>query len=186
LFNEKSSIAFFKLLCDILNHEHWGLEKSRQELLSPFFDAYDCSIAEKLLEEIHSIQFTNSICVITKKAKELNELGARLVAGRIETVVAGNLQLNQRKCTALIQPTGAKPISETLRIELDVTKEICRQQQEALMEAKETNRQLAIELGSGKSIIEQMTASTSRRMTAPYRRLRDLSKSFRKKLTAAK
>ncbi len=81
LFEPLSSIAFFKRLADIVNHEHWGLNLSRTDLLTGFFNTYKVQIDETVLQQIHSIEFINSICIIRKKATEDNILGTRFIAG---------------------------------------------------------------------------------------------------------
>lgn len=79
----KSAISFFKLLVDMLNHEHWEPEMQRRQILmESCFDFVD----EKVLGEIHSIRFYNSMCVIEKKQEKENTLGVRHVVGFNETV----------------------------------------------------------------------------------------------------
>ncbi|TWH76699.1 methyltransferase family protein [Azomonas agilis] len=84
LFYKKSSISFFKALVDILNFEHWGLKYTRRQLLADF-DIPD-TLDESILSEIHSIEFINSMCIITRQKRELNELGKRHVVGKTELV----------------------------------------------------------------------------------------------------
>ena len=81
LFDPFSSIMFFKRLSDIVNHEHWGIDKSRCDILRGFFLKYNFQIDGELLKHIHSIQFINSICVIRKEAPQDNTLGSRFIAG---------------------------------------------------------------------------------------------------------
>lgn len=79
-----SSIAFFKMLSDIVNYEHWGTDKSRVEYLQSHFpQAKDCEVA---LSKIHSIEFVNSLCVVRKRFAEQNLLGPRFIAGKEEYV----------------------------------------------------------------------------------------------------
>ncbi|WP_346832794.1 class I SAM-dependent methyltransferase [Pseudomonas abietaniphila] len=79
-----SSIAFLKCLVDILNFEHWGLDKDRLHHL----DAFDVPIdfPDNELASLHSIEFKNSMCIIKKKASLDNILGRRRVAGSLEVV----------------------------------------------------------------------------------------------------
>jgi len=86
LFDPYSSIAFFKRLSDITNHEHWGIPGSRALLLETFFAHYGCSIAESELACIHSVEFINSVCVVRKASPALNELGRRIFSGSIDLV----------------------------------------------------------------------------------------------------
>lgn len=82
---EKSSMEFFKLLSDSLNHEHWAEEKMRTDILHnfPFFDKK----IEKVLGDIHSVEFFNSLCVVTRKKESKNLLQRRVVAGVEQVVV---------------------------------------------------------------------------------------------------
>lgn len=84
LSDPTSSIAFFKLIADVLHFEHWGLDKTRTSLFEHFDIPSD--LTEEFLAEIHSIQFLNSMCVITKAPKDRNLLGKRCVVGSHETV----------------------------------------------------------------------------------------------------
>jgi hypothetical protein len=81
LFHPDSSISFFKRLTDIINHEHWGIDKTRCELLSRFNSKYHATLDEASLTGIHSIEFVNSMCVIRKARPDANLLGSRLIVG---------------------------------------------------------------------------------------------------------
>ncbi|WP_312472012.1 glycosyltransferase [Brucella sp.] len=88
LFYPHSSISFFKNLVDIVNHEHWGIEKSRKSLIEGFIDKYELNLDDEVLSSIHSIEFVNSMCVIYKNLAENNTLGKRIVLGKTATVVS--------------------------------------------------------------------------------------------------
>jgi hypothetical protein len=81
LFDPLSSIAFFKDLADIVNHEHWGIPEKRTDLLDPFRAAYGVDFAEADLAQIRSVEFLNSICVVRKNAAGPGGLGIRRLAG---------------------------------------------------------------------------------------------------------
>lgn len=93
IFQPYSSIAFFKCLVDVVNHEHWGIEKKRRELLRSFSRKYGVSFDETLLCHVHSVEFFNSVCVIRKTHPISNVLGNRVIAGTMEVVVPGHLPL---------------------------------------------------------------------------------------------
>ena len=103
LFYPYSSIAFFKRLADVVNHEHWGVEKARRAILQTFASKYGSSFDEKLLGHIHSIEFINSICVIKKMQPTANVLGRRVIAGSVELVASGHLPLHGSPCLRLDQ-----------------------------------------------------------------------------------
>ena len=100
LYHTNSSIAFFKKLADIVNYEHWGLKLTRLEFLKQSFPDLNINIKEGDLEQIHSIEFLNSICVIKKAPSNLNELGVRVFSGDIDIVVPTPTHLrNSRSAT---------------------------------------------------------------------------------------
>jgi len=94
LFNPYSSISFFKHLIDIINYEHWGDSKSRQDILKSIFEKYQCTINTDVLAEIHSIEFINSLCIIRKEPAIDNSLGPRLIGGVTESVTPAHKHLN--------------------------------------------------------------------------------------------
>lgn len=96
LFDPFSSIAFFKRLADILNHEHWGVQRSRSEVLKGFFFRYGFEIDEATLQNLHSIEFVNSMCVIRKCVRQANELGSRFVGGVVAEVMPQVLDLHSK------------------------------------------------------------------------------------------
>lgn len=84
LFHPRSSMAFFKALADVLNFEHWGIAYRREELLQPF--GITAELSEAVLAEIHSVEFVNSMCIVTRRSPEENCLGRRRIAGTEERV----------------------------------------------------------------------------------------------------
>ncbi len=89
LFHPSAAIGFFKLLVDIVNHEHWGIDKTRMELLLNFQQRHGVHLDENALGTIHSVKFVNSLCIIKKKEARQNILGARVVSGIAEMVAPG-------------------------------------------------------------------------------------------------
>ena len=82
LFYPYSSIQFFKYILDIINHEHWGINKTNTDILEDFSLKYGVKFSTTIVEKIESIQFFNSLCVIKKTKENNSELGPRLVLGR--------------------------------------------------------------------------------------------------------
>lgn len=82
LYDPLSSMSFFKRLLDLINHQHWGLDHSRTDALAAFASRYGIAFDETSLTSIHSIEFLNSLCIITKRPPLENQLGPRFVAGR--------------------------------------------------------------------------------------------------------
>jgi hypothetical protein len=88
LYHPGSSMAFFKLLVDVVNREHWGVDKARSELLHHFEQNYKIHLNEGSLRKLHSLEFMNSLCIIRKQDDQSNLLGPRIVGGTSEVVAA--------------------------------------------------------------------------------------------------
>lgn len=84
LHNPLSAMAFLKRLCDILNYEHWRLNKKRKDMLIRFEKEYMVKFDDFDLAKIHSIEFLNSLCIIKKMSSDENLLGTRIVVGTVE------------------------------------------------------------------------------------------------------
>lgn len=93
LYDPNSSMAFFKRLSDVINHEHWGMAKSRADALRGIFNYYGCELDEQTLAQVHSIEFINSMCVV-RKAEGPATLGHRVISGTLELVRPGHLDFN--------------------------------------------------------------------------------------------
>ena len=106
LFDPFSSVAFFKRLIDIINYEHWGIEKNRTDILSGFFAEYGFHMDEEVLKNIHSIEFINSMCVIRKDIPGRNSLGPLFVGGSVELVAPGHMDMHLRQKLELKQTTN--------------------------------------------------------------------------------
>jgi glycosyltransferase involved in cell wall biosynthesis len=94
-----SSVSFFKSLTDTINHEHWGIDKARGELLHGFNQQYKIELNELLLAHIHSIEFINSMCIVKKASPANNSLGNRFIAGVTAEVDRSPLNLHGSSCT---------------------------------------------------------------------------------------
>lgn len=94
LYDPNSPISFFKHLTDILNHEHWRNNKSREEFLAEFASNYQVPFSETDLSSIHLIEFLNSLCIIKKSNPISNRLGNRIVVGRNELVTTEITKIN--------------------------------------------------------------------------------------------
>lgn len=86
LFNEASSISFFKRLTDVVNAQHWRVNFPITSILADFYDKYGVVLTTEELESIHSVSFWNSLCLIRKKSAKNNLLGKRIVTGKIFNV----------------------------------------------------------------------------------------------------
>lgn len=94
LFHPGSSVGFFKRLVDIVNFEHWGVDRTREWIFKNFARFYGVDTSQAAFEHIHSVTFINSMCFVEKKQPDENRLGQRTVAGRQALVEASIPSLN--------------------------------------------------------------------------------------------
>ena len=111
LFYPTSSINFFKKLVDIINYEHWGIEKKKDWLLRGFSENYKIIIKDITLDSIHSIEFVNSLCFIKKKSSKDNKIGKRIVVGESEIVAPDRKKYNNTD--AIFHNQSSNPWSNT-------------------------------------------------------------------------
>jgi Methyltransferase domain len=82
LLYPQSSMAFLKALADVINVQHWGNGMSASTYLQALMPSHALQIRQDVLEEIASIQFYNSVCVIEKAPTRAHtQLGKRVVRG---------------------------------------------------------------------------------------------------------
>lgn len=86
LYYPKSAMSFFKRLADVINFEHIGTGKTRQDLLLGFNTHSGEHIKEETLSMISSVSFHNSVCVITKGEPKLNTLGELMICGTTSSI----------------------------------------------------------------------------------------------------
>jgi len=109
LFDQISSISFFKRLVDIINFEHWGIAGDRASILQEFGSKYGVTLSDELLSRVHSVEFQNSMCIIRKRPPAENLLGPRTIAGVTELVVQGHLPLFGSAARAIPQDAASAP-----------------------------------------------------------------------------
>jgi hypothetical protein len=113
LFAPLSSISFFKRLVDIINSEHWGVERNRSEILAGFREKYEVEVKPEILDHIHSIKFVNSLCIILKSPPPENRLGTRFIAGSTAAVSTKMQQFHGSFLTP--EPQGSNPWTTRIR-----------------------------------------------------------------------
>jgi glycosyltransferase involved in cell wall biosynthesis len=106
LFHPHSAMTYLKRLADVVNHEHWGVPRQRGELLASISEHYGVQLSEQELSRIHSVEFSNSMCVVHKAPPEANELGPRSIVGREALVCDSVLALDGQRNTDLTPQTG--------------------------------------------------------------------------------
>ncbi|MDO9024817.1 Wzt carbohydrate-binding domain-containing protein [Zwartia sp.] len=85
LFDPRSPISFFKKLIDIVNQEVWGISIDTQDFLSAFVPLLENQHTDPqwtFLRDIHTIEFSNSMCVIRKRSAVDNTLGCLMLSGQ--------------------------------------------------------------------------------------------------------
>ncbi len=202
LFDPQSSIAFFKRLVDVVNHEHWGVPGARAEILRGFAAKYGCEIDEALLASIHSVEFFNSICVVRKAPALKNELGPRIFAGTTDLVSSERLSMPVGKAAPPSQAnnrwSGIAELPEEhqdrLLKEVQAQTVLIQELREeaaaataahavAAQASEQVQRALSAELEAANAQrqalshhVDAMTRSVSWRVTAPLRYVRRLMK----------
>lgn len=170
LFDPLSSMSFFKLLADVINHEHWGVDKDRVDLFDSFADKYGIEFDNNLFEQVHSIEFSNSICVIHKSSAKNVLLGRRFISGKelcVEKEISGShgdelYVMPQKGNFWSVQAwTLIKKFPKQLS-ELNDSLEQLRELNDTVID----NERKIIQLTSQ---IEEMSQSTSWKITRPLR-----------------
>ena len=197
LFNPQSSMAFFKRLADVLNHEHWGVPFARADILRSFEADHDIQLIESVLAEIHSVQFINSMCVISKRAEADNVLGPRVVAGETANVDSeplaerGSLSIppdqrlnswsaplprpeTERQLWKHLEAAQRKVDEQSLRIaelhkSLLTEQEISHSQSAKIDELERAAATLQAETDAKNAQVNEILRSTSWRASAPIR-----------------
>ncbi|MGC9332430.1 MAG: tetratricopeptide repeat protein [Bacteroidales bacterium] len=133
LFYPFSSIGFFKYIVDIINYEHWRIDKKQADLFKEFCRRYNFQIDPIILKNIHSITFFNSLCVIIKCKPEHNNLGKHCVAGLIDKIE--EVERTVSYTHSVFQDKKDNQCSETNNYQINTTIILCSQDDpEALWE----------------------------------------------------
>lgn len=179
IFEPFSSISFLKLLADIINYEHWGISKKRSDVLSEICSKYGCDIDDKTLSLIHSVEFVNSMCIITKRAAVNNTLGKRMVGGSFEMVLEGHKPLSNipYKLPEIYHQPESTWISQySIADELSKTKILISEKDEEIVRVKKELFSQNEEVAKFKTIIKNLQNSGSWRLTRPLRAARNLTR----------
>lgn len=81
LLDPYSAITFFKMLVDVIHHEHWQIAGTRREILQHFAKRYGVEFDEQQLARVHSVEFINSLCIVRKEPAPANSVGLQVVVG---------------------------------------------------------------------------------------------------------
>ena len=84
----ESSMQFLKLLADVINFDHWGIHAKRTEVFD-MIPATSGLLDERILSEIESVTFLDSVCIIRKSKPKHQGLGVRIGSGTEAIVFDG-------------------------------------------------------------------------------------------------
>ncbi|MCP3671475.1 MAG: glycosyltransferase [Gammaproteobacteria bacterium] len=157
LYHPFSSMAFFKYLADIINHEHWLVNKGRREILATFSNHFNVEFSEEVLSGIHSIEFVNSMCVIRKSCSSLVGLGEQVFAGENDLVTAKGLFL-----------PPSQPANSWSNLDLSPAESF--EEQSRSLAAREVQvADLELRVANLNQVVDAYQNSTSWKMTMPLR-----------------
>lgn len=145
LYHPLSSMAFFKRLLDVVNHEHWGMDRRRVDALATFADRHKVAFDETSLASIHSVEFLNSLCVVTKRPIPENVLGARSVHGRVALADGRMVPFDDTKSEAADQtgnPWSLK--TTTMEEEIETNRNLVVRQEEEIAALTVEREQLRV------------------------------------------
>lgn len=165
LYDPYSSIAFFKRLADVVNHEHWGVQKERIKLLAGFTAEFGTVFDEEQLSTIHSIEFINSMCVVRKAKAESNVLGLRIAAGGKAEIVPCISEKHGEAAISLDQNGNVWTLLERS------PDEMWKAQVNALATAEKRAADAEKRAAECEQKITELHGSTSWRLTQPLRSL---------------
>lgn len=161
----ESSIQFLKLLADVVNFDHWGVNSMRNELFE-LIPATSGLLDEKTFSDIESVQFLDSVCVIRKKNQNNVGLGRRIGSGSEAKVFDGVKQSIGRISSPPSQQENPFANTRDLNLTQALTYKMQNQQ------LSEQNQQLSEQIEFNKESIRAMKETLSWRITKPLRYLR--------------
>lgn len=94
LSNPYSALSFMKRLIDVINFEHWNIEKQLFEYIDEYIRKFEIDVLTDSFRTIKSIEFLNSLCIISKSTLENCTLGNRMVIGNEEKITKNTKSLN--------------------------------------------------------------------------------------------
>jgi hypothetical protein len=183
LFAPHSAMSFLKGLCDVVNYPHWGIPGAAGLALNEAFREHAARLPPEQLEHIHSIEFTNSLCIIRKDRPDRNALGRRIIAGSRADVFPV-LKLSAEKSVAPDQALNPwskppRPAAEGQGAEAVTVSERCPREVDAL------EAQIA-EMRAGIAGLQDELAAIKRlwswRLMGPFRNLWRLPGRVRRQL----
>jgi len=174
LHNPCSAVSFLKRLIDIINFQHWRNNQSRVEYLSQYIKKYKLGLEKLDLCTISSIEFCNSLCVITKQSPEENRLGKRIVVGTEENVTENYKKLNGTSIYDIKATVEADANLDVFSL-IDQIKKLEVEQRRLEQKLKEIDN-LRKQVHKLEEEVINYTTSKSWKFTRPFRKLMKLIK----------
>jgi glycosyltransferase involved in cell wall biosynthesis len=184
LLNPYSSISFFKSLVDIINLEHWGIKKTTPNLLSVFLKKHNLSADDNIFQNIHSVEFINSLCIIRKSTN--NQLNKRVIAGKHAAILPNINHLTDTYLTPPDQTCNEicsvnfnnEEYYLIFKKEIESYENLINTLSLTFTQSEKKIRELSIAVSERDKKINKLKSSSSWRLTKPIRKI---TKSFRKR-----
>ncbi|MFM2173243.1 MAG: hypothetical protein RLZZ54_1170 [Cyanobacteriota bacterium] len=165
-----SGMEFFKALCDCINSGHWYRQDIQvHEYINSITSIHGCLVSQEFLQNILSIEFYDSMCVIRKASSgSLSRIKERTMGGYKEQVAEGIKSLGH-SMPAFPQASNRPRSLFDAVCELDrLSSELSLSNHELETVKTELDR-ARTELDMFRSMLNQLTGSLSWRLTRPIR-----------------
>ena len=177
LYSPYSSMAFFKRLADIINHEHWGTPKSISTVCPGLCRRYSVDLDAAVCATVGTIEFSNSMVVVQRCAADRGMLGKRVVAGKSAAIEPSPLDFDRAygsvPCQQSNQWAMLKSPPEEQWDYLDeyvmALKEQVSNQNKELDDARREGADSEARFRGLSARVDAMEASISWKLTAPLR-----------------
>lgn len=110
LFAQRSALGFLRRLVDVVNANHWGLDRSAAEHLQPLTEGPLTAAFVGSLPTIASLEFYDSMCVIRRDEGHQPRLGRRIVVGTEAAITAAPLAEAGRFLPAAVELESAASV----------------------------------------------------------------------------
>lgn len=189
LCSPDSGMEFFKVLCDSLNSSYWHrMDISPFEYVNSIANLHDCSIEYETLQTILSIEFYDSLCIITKAPSGVHPRIQWRAFGGHDELVAPGLKNQDHSMPVLPQASNRpKSLLDAVR-ELDLlSSDLKAAKAELIRVATDLSNNVAeldktraeldntrTDLHMWRELFTQLTGSLSWRLTRPLRAFKSL------------
>jgi hypothetical protein len=195
LSDPDSSMQFLKLLADVVNYDHWGIQAKRMDLFGSM-SATAGLVDESVLSQVASVTFTDSVCIVRKKGDENSGLGIRVGSGKQADVepMAADYDGTYLVTPSQDQNRFANPKDLNLKRVFELkneNQELKKENQELKnenqelknenQELKNENQELKNENQELKNELEAVLRTISWRITLPLRKVRQFLSSLQGK-----